>query len=280
MAIQFVGGKTVAKAATANATASIDLTTGLTGGSRSGVAAGDLVIIVSASSCIALMTMTIKDSSAVSYNLLTGNQGLGLMYVNDTTDACVLVGYKIMGTTPDSTATFTQSLGSGDGGFALVYVFSGVHGTTPMDVATTSTFITGTGNVDPTAITPVTSGAVVVSLGAVGHVLGAVNHSIPDLTSTLVNSVNSTRDCSAGIGYITWTSGALDPAAWTLTGSSTAMGYVAMSMALRPAPGGGNIKVWNGSAWTAKPVKFWNGSAWITKPMKRWNGSAWITLPY
>jgi hypothetical protein len=149
-----------------------------------------------------------------------------------------------------------------------------------MDVATTRTFITGTGNVDPTAITPVTSGAVVVSLGAVGHVLGAVNHSIPDLTSTLVNSVNSTRDCSAGIGYITWTSGALDPAAWTLTGSSTAMGYVAMSMALRPAPGGGNIKVWNGSAWTAKPVKFWNGSAWITKPMKRWNGSAWITLPY
>lgn len=39
----------------------------------------------------------------------------------------------------------------------------------------------------------------------------------------------------------------------------------------------GQIKVWNGSAWVAKPVKYWNGSAWVTKPLKYWNGSEWIT---
>lgn len=42
----------------------------------------------------------------------------------------------------------------------------------------------------------------------------------------------------------------------------------------------GQMKVWNGSAWVAKPVKVWNGSAWVTKPVKRWNGSSWVTTPY
>jgi hypothetical protein len=45
-------------------------------------------------------------------------------------------------------------------------------------------------------------------------------------------------------------------------------------------PSGGNIKVWNGSAWVAKPVKVWNGSAWVIKPAKKWNGSAWVVTPY
>ncbi|HEU4913838.1 MAG TPA: kelch repeat-containing protein [Candidatus Saccharimonadales bacterium] len=43
---------------------------------------------------------------------------------------------------------------------------------------------------------------------------------------------------------------------------------------------GGNIKVWNGSAWVAKPMKVWNGSAWVVKPVKRWNGSAWVETSY
>lgn len=48
------------------------------------------------------------------------------------------------------------------------------------------------------------------------------------------------------------------------------------------APSGviGRIKVWNGSAWVAKPVKVWNGSAWVTKPVKRWNGSIWVAATY
>lgn len=43
---------------------------------------------------------------------------------------------------------------------------------------------------------------------------------------------------------------------------------------------GGNIKVWNGSSWVAKPAKHWNGSSWVTKPVKRWTGSAWILTNY
>lgn len=42
----------------------------------------------------------------------------------------------------------------------------------------------------------------------------------------------------------------------------------------------GKIKVWNGSAWVAKPLKVWNGSAWVTKPVKHWTGSAWVPTSY
>lgn len=42
----------------------------------------------------------------------------------------------------------------------------------------------------------------------------------------------------------------------------------------------GQIKVWNGSSWVAKPVKEWNGSSWVTKPLKHYNGSSWVTTPY
>lgn len=42
----------------------------------------------------------------------------------------------------------------------------------------------------------------------------------------------------------------------------------------------GQVKVWNGSSFVAKPVKVWNGSSWVVKPLKRWNGSSWITTPY
>lgn len=51
---------------------------------------------------------------------------------------------------------------------------------------------------------------------------------------------------------------------------------------LQSAPPGttGQIKVWNGSSWVAKPVKVWNGSTWETKPVKYYNGSTWVTTPY
>jgi hypothetical protein len=47
-----------------------------------------------------------------------------------------------------------------------------------------------------------------------------------------------------------------------------------------PTLSGGNVKVWGGSAWLAKPVKVWNGSAWATKPAKQFNGTAWVQTGY
>lgn len=42
----------------------------------------------------------------------------------------------------------------------------------------------------------------------------------------------------------------------------------------------GKIKVYNGSAFVAKPMKYYNGSAFVAKPVKRWNGSAWVPTNY
>lgn len=42
----------------------------------------------------------------------------------------------------------------------------------------------------------------------------------------------------------------------------------------------GQIKVWDGLAWLAKPVKVWTGSAWAIKPLKFWDGAAWQITGY
>ena len=42
----------------------------------------------------------------------------------------------------------------------------------------------------------------------------------------------------------------------------------------------GQIKVWTGASFEAKPVKVWNGSTWVTKPLKTWNGSSWVATNY
>ncbi len=42
----------------------------------------------------------------------------------------------------------------------------------------------------------------------------------------------------------------------------------------------GDIKVYNGSSFVAKPVKYYNGASFVKKPLKYWNGSSWVTTPY
>lgn len=42
----------------------------------------------------------------------------------------------------------------------------------------------------------------------------------------------------------------------------------------------GQIKVWDNTAFVAKPGKVWDGSAWVTKPVKYWDGSAWTETSY
>jgi hypothetical protein len=49
------------------------------------------------------------------------------------------------------------------------------------------------------------------------------------------------------------------------------------------AGGGGNtgqIKVWDGASWVAKPMKVWTGASWEIKPVKFYDGATWVTTPY
>lgn len=47
-----------------------------------------------------------------------------------------------------------------------------------------------------------------------------------------------------------------------------------------PPENTGQIKVWNGSDWVAKPMKVWTGASWEVKPVKYYNGSTFVTTPY
>lgn len=46
------------------------------------------------------------------------------------------------------------------------------------------------------------------------------------------------------------------------------------------SPSFGNIKIWSGAIWTAKPVKFWNGGTWVKANVKYWNGGSWTLTNY
>lgn len=58
---------------------------------------------------------------------------------------------------------------------------------------------------------------------------------------------------------------------------------IAIQLGLTPiqnAATTGQIKVWNGSAWVAKPIKVWDGAAWVAKSMKYYNGSTFVVTNY
>lgn len=70
---------------------------------------------------------------------------------------------------------------------------------------------------------------------------------------------------------------------WTYHSSDADTESVRPKLVVDYTAGGGStgqIKVWNGSAFVAKPVKVYNGSTWVTKPVKYYNGTAWVTTTY
>jgi hypothetical protein len=209
------------------------------------------------------------------------------IYADDTIKNNLRAASKFMGSTPDTSVSFGPTGSSVEPGLIAVSVYSGVDPDTPLDVAVQTVAIANTNRANPPAITPETPGAFIlcVGSGSTSTTIGLTAFSSSDLTdftSLKFSDFGNPYNCLLGMGHKTdWSSGEFDPAAFTGPGDSTALSASALSIALRPAPSsGGNIKVWNGSAWVAKPVKVWNGSSWVAKPVKRWNGSAWITTPY
>lgn len=67
-----------------------------------------------------------------------------------------------------------------------------------------------------------------------------------------------------------------------INGVGGAVTYMYVEVNYTAGGGGaaGQIKVYNGSVFVAKPVKVWNGTAWVTKPLKRYDGTNWIITPY
>lgn len=208
MAIQYVGGQVAGRA---NGSAALSVNFALTGGLEAAPADGDLVIVTA-------VTGSAAGNPAMAVTTPADYTALGQLNQSAATnDTSLNVSYKRMGASPDTAVTIP---GTGNNAFGQAYsiqVFRGVDATSPMDVAAVSAGGTGTGRPNPASIAPTTAGAWVVICGGGAAGTGA-NYTAPAnfTVDFLTASGADTTDAMVGSGYWDgWTSGAVDPAAYT-----------------------------------------------------------------
>ncbi len=231
MAISYVGGVVAGRTGNSNSTVDVSLSSGLTGGSNSGVSAGDLVVVTVCTGSAARSSVVAVTAPAT-YQNLTAQRTTATTY-----DTNVQVSYKFMPSTTDSVVTIPAQGNIADGQAYAVQVFRGVDPNIPLDV--TPTYATGSGtnnNPNPAAITPTTAGAWIVVTGGGASATGA-NYTASYLTNFLTANGADTNDGTVGAGYYTgWTSGSYDPAAFGGGSANAANSWGATTIALRPAP--------------------------------------------
>lgn len=227
-AIQIVGAMTWGRA---GATSTVSVTFALTGGIASTPAIGDVVVVF----------LHVGGAADVNLGVNTGYTELLDAYQNGTTQDSNLGVYIKRLTAADTTFSVTSSGSTNYAQNAYVLVLRGVDATTPLDVALVSAGLAGAGKPNPPAITPITTGAVIVAGGGLAIATGAAFAS-SDLTDFRTLSTADTNDSVVGGGYKKWTGGSFDPAVWTGGGTdSSSNSWNAATLAFRPAwtaPGG------------------------------------------
>ena len=227
-ATSYVGGATCSGT---GATYSCSLTA-LTGGSGSAAIANDLVIVVTGWASAA--------NGDPGVTTPTGYTEVYDLYRSDTRDVNISVNWKVMGGTPDTSVTVRGYNNAANGGATAVHVWRGVNTTTPMDVAPPTGVTAGNASrPDSPAITPITTGAMVLSVGMGTGDATPLAQTTPTGYSNgrSVAGTGSTMSVIANIASKTWSgSGAEDPAAWTGGETSTSDSWAAGTLALRPAP--------------------------------------------
>lgn len=230
MAIQYVGGQTAAITAVSPATQTV--TFSLTGGTASTPAAGDLVLVLYTAS-------STTDDNLSSKMLTAGYTQVSELYSNGTAyDANMAVFRKFMGASPDASLDIVGKNFATSGGIVQIAVYSGVDTTTPLDVTPTTVTGTGTGNTNPTAITPATAGNIIVALGN-----AAILSSRTYTTATTAymsgflqdNNVGTVASSLSGIGYIPGQPAGVsyNPATWLVSSDSPNYSWASVTIALR-----------------------------------------------
>lgn len=229
--IRFVGSKFQALAGATSGTTNISLSSGLTGGIASAVAADDYVFAVFAVGSTADRTLSITDGTT-GYTLL-GTE----LYSNDNFDANLRVAYKKMGSTPDANTVFGATGATADAGVIGVYVIRGLDLTTVLDVAVVTTTQQNSSTTDPPSVTPITPLAWTLHVGAGAHDGTLTSYTnVPALLDFLQQAGSGTNSILMWIGHtVDWASGAVNPAALTGNVSVNTSATGTMSIALRPA---------------------------------------------
>jgi hypothetical protein len=239
--ISYVGGRTQNVTTTGAITVSL---TGLTGGLSTAPIAGDLVLVVRHWAVNSDQTFTTSSG---------GWTKLVDLYTSSTIHSNFGIFYKVMGVAPDTSIVLNGNGSTIESSSIVVQVFRGVDATSPFDVA--STTASGTGTIpNPPAITPTTANSIIVVAAGTSHNGGVDTFTASYLSNfRTVGTDSSSFDSTAGVGWVAWTSGAYDPAAWTHSQlTSATYSNISVTMALRAAsistPVFGNKKnsgIWN-----------------------------------
>ena len=226
--ISYVGG-VIANAPNTSTDQTVSLTS-LAGGSDTEPSTGDIVVVYYG-------VATNGSNEDLSF-VTAGYTETVDLFQNDTYAANLLVGYKVMGSTPDTSVTCrTPTSTTSWGPVMAVMVWRGVDSSNPLDVTQTTSQLGNTVLLDPPAITPITEGALIISGGCGAHShQSADTYSSSDLSNFLTLSGTQTYKPVVGVGSFEWESGTFDPLAFTFSDStSTSFSYVACTLALRPA---------------------------------------------
>lgn len=222
MAIEFVGAST---ATGASGSFNVDLTA-LSGGIASAAAEGDLVIVA---------TGFVQTSNLDPGVSTSGFAEIADLYANDTRDANLSVSWKIMTSTPDTSVACNGSGSATNGAAAIAYVLRGIDPATPLDVTATTATSNNSAVFNSPSITPVTSGALVLSIGLGTGAAADTTITAPTGYSDQSNvSTDPGNAVIIGVASKAWTSGAEDPAAWTGVTTSTSDSWAAVTVAVRP----------------------------------------------
>lgn len=153
---------------------------------------------------------------------------------------------KRMGATPDTTVAIEESTNATDGTGAVIgQLFRGVDTDTILDVARTE----GSGSTEiiyTPSITPVTDGAQIVIIGALDDDTVSAPTVPTNYSNQTFNTTTGTAGTTSGDTSIVMasrnlaTAAAEDPGNWTM---ASADGNSAMTLALRPAAGGGSSSI-------------------------------------
>lgn len=179
-----------------------------------------------------------------------------------------------------TTVTFTASVGTT--ATWQMSQWSGAN-TSAIEVTTNSGDAVA---VDPPNNTPAGGSNDYTYEAIAGHAAGSTSaySAGPSGYSGFQNSGGSSGGSAVSLGTAykaTTASTSENPGAFTASNNRF---WAGATIAIAPSGGGGGttgqIKVWNGSSFVAKPVKVYNGSTWVTKPVKSYNGSTWVTTPY
>lgn len=236
----FVGGQNAGYSGT---TTTNDITFNLTGGVSTTPAANDLVIL----------SLAVGANSNINNTLIaTGYTTVSQLFAPDAQSTDLLVAYKLMTATPDTTFTRSYTGNTQHAGAYAVHVWRNADQNTPLDV--TSTVVQGlnTAIPNPPAITPTTTNTQIVVVAGAAHLRGTQSFTASYLNNFRTSGGDDNVDATIGIGNVAWTSGSYDPAAWTFSGTdSVDYSYAAVTMAIRPQlvdiPNFGNLK--NSGIW-------------------------------